>query len=117
MKKLTTMFIAFLIAIQFVTIESYAGTAGLPPYVKDEVIYRFRSFIDEYNVLLSGVWGFFMASSVLIFIIHFIKLGQWSHYPMVREKIMNDLMVTGICTAILGSFGFFYYLITTLVLK
>ena len=115
-KKITAAMATLLIAIQCVHLKLYAATAGIPTYVKGEVIQKFQDFIAEYNILLSGVWAFFMTSSVLIFIIHFIKLGQWSNYPMVRQKIMSDLVVTGVCTALLGSFGLVFYLITRMFL-
>lgn len=116
MKKLSTGLGAILIACLLISIDVYAATAGVPNYVKAEVIGKFQDFIKEYNVLLNGVWAFFMVSSVLIFIVHFIKLGQWSNYPVVRQKIMGDLLVTGICTGLLGSFGLVYYLITRMFL-
>ena len=116
MKKWTVMLISCLMVIQFFVIESHAVSGQFPQYVKQEVTGSFANFIAEYQVLLSGVWGFFMASSVLVFIIHLIKLSQYSNMPLVRMKIMNDMLITGICTACLGSFGLVFYLITRLVL-
>ena len=61
MKKWTVMFISCLMVIQLFIIESYAVSGQLPQYVKQEVTGSFANFIAEYQVLLSGVWGFFMA--------------------------------------------------------
>ena len=116
MKKLCALLGGLWMTIQITVTNVYAKSAGLPNYVKQEVTGKFAEFIDEYNILLSGMWGFFMTSSVLIFIIHFIKLGKFSDNPFARKKIMNDMLITGICTALLGSFGLFFYLITVMVL-
>ena len=116
MKRITTAFTALMITIQMAIMDIYAGTPGLPLYVKEGVVEKFNQFLEEYNILLSGVWGFFMTSSVLIFIVHFIKLGRFSGQPVMRQKIMNDLLVTGVCTALLGSFGLVFFLITRVFL-
>lgn len=91
-------------------------TAGLPNYMKAEVIGRFQAFIEEYNILINGVWAFFMMSSVLIFIIHFIRLAHWSGNAYGLYRVKKDLLITAICTALFGSFGLVFFLITRMFL-
>ena len=115
MKKITTSLTTLMLGLQLTVTQVFA-VAGAPIYVKKEVIGRINAFLDEYNLLLTGVWGALLASSVLVFAIHLIKLGQYSNYPMARQKIINDLIITGICTALLGSFGLFFFMVTKMVL-
>lgn len=56
---------------------------------------------------------FAVTSSTLIFIIHFISLGKNSDNPNKRSIASNNILTTGIITALLGSIG----LITKLFLS
>lgn len=58
MKQIITILTAMTIAIQIAMTDIYAGTPGLPLYVKEEVVGRFNAFLEGYNILLSGVWFF-----------------------------------------------------------
>lgn len=115
MKKITTSLLSIWAMFQVMTLNVYA-TGNFPTYMKPVITEKFQAFIAEYNILINGVWAFLVMSSILIFIVHFIKLGQWSQEPFVRKKIMQDLLITGVCTGLLGSFWLFYFLITRIFL-
>lgn len=80
-------------------------------YIKPELNDKMNAFKDEFSITINGLMGFFLASSVLIMIIHFIRLGQHGDKPHLRMKVMNDLIITGICTAAIGSAWFIYGLV------
>lgn len=67
-----------------------------------------NAMIDEYNVIISGFIGLSVLTSLLIFIIHFMRLGAIGNNPGNRSKVIQDLMVTGITTALLGAIGTIY---------
>lgn len=114
MKKILSMIGMGWASLQLTAFQVEART--VPVFSKPEVTGRIAAFLKEYNILLNGMWGFLMLSSCLIFVVHLTKLGKYSDNPFVRQKIMGDLMITGVCTALLGSFGLFFFLIQRMFL-
>ena len=114
MKKLLTIFGMGWISLQLAMTTVEARTFSL--YSSAELPEAIQTFLKEYNILLSGTWAFLMLSACLIFVIHLTKLGQYSDQPFIRQKIMNDMLITGVCTALLGSFGLVFFLIQKLFL-
>ena len=80
-------------------------------YLKPALVDKINAFKDEFGVTINGLMAFFTASAILILIIHFIRLGQHGANPMARMKIMQDILVTSVCTAIIGSLWFVYGLV------
>lgn len=70
--------------------------------------------IGEFKDTMNTISNIFLAisavSSVLIFIIHFIRLASSYNHPMIRHKVIVDIMISGICTAGIGAFGLFFKL-------
>lgn len=58
--------------------------------------------VAEYRVIVAGITGFGAVTSVLIFIYHFIKLGAVADNPWERREVMKNILISGICTALLG---------------
>lgn len=114
-KRLTSI----LMAISFFIVQptSVFADAFNTSYLKPELTSKLQAFQDEFGTTVNGLMAFFMASSVLIFIIHFIRLGQHGANPMARMKIMQDILITGVCTAIIGSLWLVYGLVVTISLS
>lgn len=60
---------------------------------------------DEIAILSNVMIAIAAVLSVLIFIIHFLRLGGYHTHPMMRKRAISDLFVSGICTALIGGFG------------
>ena len=86
-------------------------------YLTPQLTSKLQAFQNEFGTTVNGLMAFFMASAILIFIIHFIRLGQHGANPMARIKIMQDLLVTGVCAGIIGSLWLVYGLVMTISLS
>lgn len=62
-------------------------------------------FMEEYQVYLNVFLAFVVVTLVIIFIINAVKLSTAGDNPVKRQMAIHGIMVTGICTAIMGSFS------------
>ena len=69
--------------------------------------------MEEYRVILAALAGIGALTSIMVFIFHFIKLGTMPSHPIQRREAMNNMLVSAITTALLGSITMiltiFYY--------
>jgi hypothetical protein len=63
-----------------------------------------KVFLDEYRGILAVLTGFGVLTSLLAFILNFIRLGAVAEKPVLRRKIAFNLLTDGILLTILGSF-------------
>ncbi|BBW98935.1 hypothetical protein GsuE55_37680 (plasmid) [Geobacillus subterraneus] len=56
----------------------------------------------EYRIVLAYIAGFGALTSVLTFILHFIRLGAVADNPQERQKVIRGMLISAICTALLG---------------
>ena len=128
-KNNKTLIILFLLNILVVVFTKpffvHASVAGPPyAYVSDGgygAIYRdggnpdideadenlniaIKSFIDEYKTVLVVLMGFAILTSLLAFIVNFLRLGMVAERPVLRRKIVANLLTNGILLALLGGF-------------
>jgi len=83
---------------------------------EDQFSTALNSFFSDWQLFISGFMGVAILSSVLIFIIHMIKLAtSGGSHPMIRRKIMGDILVSGVTTALLGGISLVFYLLYTIV--
>lgn len=68
-----------------------------------EFMDKFKAFFQEYKSILVGVMGFSLLTSIGIFIYHFCRLSATASNPQKRAEVINNLLVTGLCTALLGA--------------
>lgn len=61
-------------------------------------------FWDEYSVLINVGLAIGVLSGILAFIILLMQLAKDGDKPIVRFKILNELMVVGITTGAIGGF-------------
>lgn len=61
-----------------------------------------ESFMSEYRVILAGIAGVGAVTSIMVFIFHFIKLGTMPSHPIQRRQAISNMVISAICTALLG---------------
>lgn len=89
---------------------------AVPCFADNEAFQKaWKKFMDDYHFLVSIVAGVGALTSILVFIIHFIRLGSCPDIPYLRYKIMRDMLTSGVATALLGAItlvmGIFYHVI------
>lgn len=100
-----TIFLLILIATALImmfyinNITVYASSVSTSAQFLD----KFKAFFKEYKVILSGVMGFGLLTSIAIFIYHFCRLSATASNPQKRAEVINNLLITGLCTALLGA--------------
>lgn len=73
--------------------------------INNDTIGKIKAFKNEINFIANVIIAFAAVTSVLIFIVHFIRLANSYDHPITRKKIINDIYVTAICTALIGAVG------------
>lgn len=68
--------------------------------------------MKEWNSIVTGVAGFGALTSLLVFIIHMINLASLGNsHPIARKKVLNDILISGITTALLGATGLIFWIV------
>lgn len=102
---------AIVVGLLFFILNMDVAFAGGKP-TTDEA---WKAFLDEYRVILAGMAGIGALTSVMVFIFHFIKLGTMPSHPIQRREVMNNMLISAICTALLGGISLvltiFYYIV------
>lgn len=78
-------------------------------------ITAWTELMKEYNVIVSSVVGLSVLTSLLIFIIHMMQLASSSNNAVARSAVLKNVLISGICTALLGGIGLIYMLVYTSV--
>lgn len=82
----------------------------------NEFAKAWNGLMGEYKNIVAGVAGLGAMSSLLIFIIHMFQLATLgSAHSTERRKILNNILISGACTALLGGIGMIYILLYTSV--
>lgn len=92
---------------------SVEATEGFLPslYVSEKFGPAINEFATKWSVVVNGVLGFAILTSVLCLVVQFMKLGITSGNPGERQKVVKDLIIVAICTALLGSSGTLWYIV------
>ena len=77
----------------------------------------FDAFEFELKFIFSGLLAIGLLSSIVIFIIHFVKLATSPSHPIQRRAAMSNLLKSGICTMLLGAINLIVTLLITTVYK
>ncbi|WPS85461.1 hypothetical protein SMD22_02180 (plasmid) [Brevibacillus halotolerans] len=85
------------------TMESFAAD-------NEKLVNAWNAFILEYRFVLAGFSAIGVLTSILIFIYHMLQLGNLSSHPIKRRESMGNILISLVCTALLGGLG----LLTTL---
>lgn len=70
-----------------------------------------KAFRKEYKFYLNVFVGFIVLSNILIFIYHFFRLGAVATNPQERKKTINDLIICGVCLALIGGGAVIIYIL------
>lgn len=71
----------------------------------------FENFNLEIKFLFSGISALALVTSVGVFVIHFIKLASAPSHPIKRREVMMNLVVSGVCTGLLGAVNLIVWII------
>ena len=108
-RKHTFVIIIALISIMLLYITPVFA-AGSNIEKTNEKLKEFKIFMDKYsNIILA----FGLVTSVLIFIIHFIRLASTYNHPIARQEVIRDIGVTGLIIALMGGIGLVSKLVVT----
>lgn len=61
-----------------------------------------NAFFAEWRIILAAFSGIGALTSILVFIVHMIKLGAMPEHPIQRGQVLNGLLISAITTAMLG---------------
>lgn len=70
---------------------------------KSGMTLAWEAFFTQWKTFIAFIAGLGALTSVLVFIFLMLKLGKSGDNPMERSKIMRDLMICLLVTALLGS--------------
>lgn len=87
---------------------------GVPASSQTGFIYAVRLFYQEYRLVLNAFIGITVLTNILIMIYHFCNLAKVATSPKERSRVLNNILITGICLAILGGSSLIYILLVTL---
>lgn len=89
-----------LVALVFVFILMLSMVGWANPY--DKVPEAWKELLGEYRILLAGISGLGVLTSILVFIIHAMQLASNSDNPAKRSYCIRGIAISGIVTALLG---------------
>lgn len=104
MKKL----LLFVIILTLLTLNIAFSFASSEQHqiINEETYEKINDFKDEMNKISNIIMAFSLVTSVLIFVIHFIRLAfHAGGKPMMRSLVIRDIMISGVCTGLIGAIG------------
>ncbi len=105
MRKYRFFSILFIVIILLSLFHSTAFAGGEHEIINDETIEKIDDFKKEIGSITNIILAFVSITSVLIFIVHFIRLANSYDHPFLRRKVQSDLAVTAVVTALIGAIG------------
>lgn len=103
--KVKKMLLFTLIIMGLFLLNTHTVYAGSAVQLKEGFSEAWTALFNEYKLQIAGFIGFGLMTSVLAFVINFLKLGQSATNPQQRSHILKELIAIGITTALLGSVG------------
>lgn len=100
--KIVTILVVF---IMFMSTFSLANNVEI---INPDSIEAVNDFKDYINTISTYIIAFAAVTSVLIFIVHFVRLASSYAHPMLRHKVLKEMFVSGICTALIGGIGLIF---------
>ena len=80
---------------------------------------QFDKSFNHLSKLIRQITSFMVGFSVIsgfgTAIYHLIRLGACGTNPQARAKVLQDMLTTGICIALLGSFNLILYFIVSMM--
>ena len=80
------------------------------------IVNAFAEFYKEYRIALNFTIAIALFTSIGIFIYLLCKLAAHGNNPQVRSETINNLVICGVCTGILGGLSVIYaYFVLTII--
>lgn len=95
------LFIAIILALTFLT-SDVAWATKLDTSEGSAFQKAWKVLIEEYRVIIAAVSGIGALTAILVFIVHMIQLAGMPHHPILRRQVLTGLLISAICTALLG---------------
>lgn len=96
MMKCVVMVVLFVMVYFLNTVEVFA-------YGDKSIGDAWNDFFEEYRTIMGVITAIGTLTSMLIFIFHMIQLANLSSHPIKRRQAMGNIVISLICTALLGS--------------
>lgn len=87
----------YIVPVQAEQIQKDTGISGV-----NDSLSKLKTTIND---ITKFIVAFGLITSVLLLIIHFIRLGMIPARPFDRRKVLNDIAIVFICTTAMGALG------------
>lgn len=101
-------FILFLIIIIFIFINQAVFATNNHEIINSETNKSINDFKNEINKIANICIVFSLVSSVLILIIHFIRLSLTFNNSILRYKVLENIGISLVCTSLMGAVGLIF---------
>lgn len=105
MKKYRLFTVSIVVLVLLFAFQLTVFAAGEHEIINDETKEKIDDFKTEIGSITNVILAFVSVTSVLIFIVHFIRLANSYDHPFLRRKILNDIGTTAIVTGLIGAIG------------
>ncbi|WCK57726.1 hypothetical protein PP175_27200 (plasmid) [Aneurinibacillus sp. Ricciae_BoGa-3] len=86
----------------------------VPSFAQPKLPDAWKSLMDEYHIIIQGIIGFGILTALLVFIMHMIHLASLgASNPKARRVILNNILISGITTAMLGAVEVIFSILVT----
>lgn len=114
LKKLYGLLSTLICIMMIFNINAFA----LPASTEEQFLQKLQPFFKEYGLILNVFIAVVVLTNLLIFIYHFCKLGaQACDHPLIRRQVLQDLMISGVCLALIGGAGSIYVILFSIIMK
>lgn len=72
--------------------------------------------LETYKVVIGILIAFAYIALIVLLVINITKLGGCQDHPLMRKKILNDLIVVFVCLILVSIFTFLYVLVLRMAL-
>ena len=102
--------------IKLFNITSYSST-GVPASTSNNFLESLKPFMLEYKTFLNFFIGFVLLTNIIIFIYHFCQLGAKAcNHPLIRQQTIHNILICGVCLALIGGGATIYYILFYMVM-
>lgn len=105
----------------YVSILSFSinvNAQGVPAQTKENFMKSLQPFFKEYGLILNTFVGIVVLTNFIIFMYHFCRLAKMScDHPLIRKEAINNIMISGVCLALIGGAGTIYAILFTVIMK
>lgn len=103
--------------VTFVFLINSCDVFAIPQEVNTQAQFdkSFNNLAKLIKQITSFMVGFSIISGFATAIYHFTRLGAVGANPQARAKVLQDMLTTGICIALLGSFNVILYFIVAMI--